>query len=295
MSEQPDRIETLLRDAMRAYTANAHPTPGLAHRAVRRASRVRRAQYAASAAASVAAVGAVAATGLVVQTSSHRGASPSLGVVPSPSGTCFDTASPTPVSASASNTGIVGTAAAVASRAPSSAGASTAPASSAGGFSSPSTTNGPSRAIQGVTLADPAPEYPLRRGSDSVSLTGFGPSANYWTATFLLAQTPGATQTLSQGVVETQPTGPEATVLVVDGHPFDLDNPTTLESVPVAGTTTVLGRQAWVTSACDQTDIYFTTGRFQVLLAGFPGGDDAMSATNIARLKALADALEGLQ
>jgi hypothetical protein len=174
------------------------------------------------------------------------------------------------------------------------ASASMAPASSVVG-SSRLLTSGPSDAIQAVRLADPAPGYPLRRGDDSVSPTGFGPSSDYWTATFLLAQTPGATRTLAEGVVETDPTSPEATVLVIDGQPFNLDNPRELEGVPVSGTTTMLGHRAWVTNACDQTDIVFSTGRFQVLLAGSPGGDDNARAANIARLTTLAESLQGLQ
>ena len=156
---------------------------------------------------------------------------------------------------------------------------------------------GPSQQIRGVTLTDPAPGYPLRRGADSLSPTGFGPSSEYWTATYLLAHTPGAQHSIGGGGggVETDPTGPEATVLVIDGHPFNLDNPTTIEGLPVSETTTVLGHQAWVTSACDQTDVVFSTGRFQVLLAGFPGGDDAVRDTNVARLQSVAAVLQGLQ
>jgi hypothetical protein len=295
MTEQPDRIEDLLREAMRAHTAGAHPAPGLASKALRGAARGRRVQYAATAAASVAAVGAVTATGLVVQSSSHRGTSPSLGVVPSPSGTCFDTASPIAASASASSKAAASTAVALASRAPTFAGSSLPPASPGVGLDHPSMSTGPSQAIQAVTLADPAPGYPVRRGSDSVTPTGFGPSSDYWTATFLLAQRPGVSHTIEPGVVETDPTGPEATVLVIDGHPFDLDNPKTVEGVPVTGTTSVLGHEAWVTNACDQTDIFFSTGQFQVLLAAFPGGDDDAQETNIARLTAVAEQLRGLQ
>lgn len=289
MTEQPDRIEDLLRQAMRERTAGAHPSPGLARKALRGAARGRRVQYAATAAASVAAVGAVTATGVSLQHNA-RGGSGSAALasgLPSPTGRCYDTASPTAAPSGST---------AAPSRAPAS-GAIVSSAVALPGASDRGATmsHAPSAAIQQVTLADPAAGYPFRRGADSLTPTGFGPSANYWTATFLLAQRPGVTTTLAQGVVETDPTGPEATVLVIDGHPFDLDNPTTLEGVPVSGATTVLGHQAWVTSTCDQTDIVFSTGRFQVLLAGFPGGGDDARATNIARLTAVAEQLHGLR
>jgi hypothetical protein len=153
----------------------------------------------------------------------------------------------------------------------------------------------PSQQIQAVSLADPAPGYPLRRGADAVVPTGFGPSANYWTATFTLAQALPAAHTATSGVVQTEPTEHGATVLVIDGHPFDLSNPTRIEGVPVSGTTTVLGHKAWITSACDQTDVVFSTGRFQVLLADFPGGDNTVAHANLASLQTLAAALHGLQ
>ncbi len=276
MSEQPDRIENLLRNAMRAHVEDAYPGLGLARRALRGTARGRRAQYAATAAASVAAVGVVTAATVAVHQASRGGRDSAAlgGGVPSPSASCYDTASPT-------------------------AGTPT-PTGSAAIASSDQLVNQPaqpdsSQQIRAVSLADPAPGYPLRRGADSVTPTGFGPSSTYWTATFLLAQTPGAQRTMGDGAVETDPTGPEATVLVIDGHPFNLDHPTAIEGVPVSETTTVLGHEAWVTSACDQTDIVFSTGRFQVLLAGFPGGDDAARDMNVARLQAVAGALQGLR
>jgi hypothetical protein len=271
MTEQPDRIEDLLREAMRARTAGAHPAPGLARKALRGAARGRRVQLAATAAASVAAVGAVAATGVALQHGPRGGGAASTlgGGLPSPTGSCYDTASPKAALSAVSSPGAT--------------------------HRSVTMSQVPSQQIQAVKLADPAPGYSLRREADSLAPTGFGPSSEYWTATFLLAQKPGVSHTLAEGAVETDPTGPEATVLVVDGHPFDLDDPATLEGVPVSGTTTVLGHDAWVTNACDQTDIFFSTGRFQVLLAGFPGGDDNAQATNIARLTAVAEKLQGLQ
>jgi hypothetical protein len=295
MSEQPDRLETLLRDAMRARVEGAFPAPGAARRALRGAQRGRRVQYAATAAASVAAVGVATATATGLHTAPGRGGTAATlgGGLPSPTGSCFDTASPIPaVSSAVTSSGPAGSISTyTVDTSPNSAGLTTA----AGQSLDQPVQQGPSAQIRAVTLADPAPEYPLRRGSDSLTPTGFGPLTTYWTATSLLAQTPGAQHSIGGGGVETDPTGPEATVLVIDGHPFNLDNPTTIEGLPVSETTTVLGRQAWVTSACDQTDIVFSTGRFQVLLAAFPGGDDTVRDANVARLKAVAASIQGLQ
>ncbi|MGH8890947.1 MAG: hypothetical protein ACRDV3_14460 [Acidothermaceae bacterium] len=287
---EPERIEELLRAAMRARTDGTVVAPGLARTALRGAARGRRVQYATTAAASVAAVGAVSAVGVAVQHSWRGGAAPALGTIPSASSSCYDTASPTPGAPSASATAAVGSA--PASQALGSMAPSTPTLSP--GADNPPMSHAPSQ-IEAVTLPDPAPGYPLRRGNDAVIPTGFGASSNYWTATFTLAQTPADSHTAANGVVDTEPAGPEATVLVIDGHPFDLANPTSIEGVPVSETTTVLGHKAWITSACDQTDVVFSTGRFQVLLAGFPGGNDSVRDANLVRLTALADALRGLQ
>lgn len=296
MSEQPDRIEQMLRGAMRAHVQDAFPAPGMARKALRGAERGRRVQYAATAAASVAAVGVVTATTVVVHDNTRGGAGSATlaGGLPSPTGSCFDTASPTPFASSDVVSGKTPVPAVSPTMSPATSASSVASSASAQVLDQPMR-QGPSQAIRGVTLANPAPGYALRRDSDSLAPTGFGPSSEYWTATYLLAQTPGARHTIGNGAVEVDPTGSEATVLVIDGHPFNLDNPTTIEGLPVSETITVLGRQAWVTSACDQTDIVFSTGRFQVLLAAAPGGDDTVRDANVARLKEVAAALKGLQ
>lgn len=296
MNEQPDRIEQLLRGAMRARVEDAFPAPGTARRALRGAARARRVQYAATAAASVAVVGVVTATTVVVQGATRGGGSATLGDggLPSPTGSCFDTASPTPVASSEVTSGAISSASpSTMAAAKPTFSASTPPPNAV--YTELPAQQSASPQIRAVKLADPAPGYPLRRGADSLDPTGFGPSVTYWTATYLLAQTPGAQHSLDGGGIETDPTGPEATVLVIDGQPFNLDNPTTVEGLPVSETTTVLGHPAWVTSACDQTDIVFSTGRFQVLLAAFPGGDDSVRDANVTRLKTLAAALQGLQ
>lgn len=307
---EPDRIEELLRAAMRARVEGTMAAPGLARKALRGAARGRRLQHAATAAASVAAVGGVTAAGVAIEHS--RVAAPALGTAPSPSSSCYATASAEPATPSVSATTAVGTAPAsqalaskasatmaadqsLASKALASASASLA-AMSPGTFTdNRPMSQAPSQQIQEVSLTDPAPRYPVRRGADAVVPTGFGPSANYWTATFTVAQTLPAAHTAAGGVVQTEPTEHGATVLVIDGHPFDLSNPTRIEGVPVSGTTTVLGHKAWITSACDQTDVVFSTGRFQVLLAGFPGGDRTVADANLASLQTLAAALHGLQ
>jgi hypothetical protein len=146
-----------------------------------------------------------------------------------------------------------------------------------------------SAAITAVSLPDPAPGFPLRRETDGVHPTGFGPGSTFWTATFLLGVTPPDLSTPTPGVVTGTPTAAEATVLVIDGHPFDLSAPTRIDDVPVAGTTQVQGQTALVTKSCDQTDLYFSTGRFQVLIAGFPG------STDVETLVTLGNAIHGLQ
>lgn len=295
-------IEDLLRVALKQQTEQLMTTPGLARRALRGAGRTRRVQYAAT--ATVAALGTTAAVGVVDH--NHLGRTSAAGP-----GACFGAAKP---AVSSGPTSLEGAAPSPSLRllwsssgAPVFSAAATAvgspgpvidgsPASTSTAALSPTVSSTPasvavgseSAQIKAVTLPDPAPGYPLRRAPDSVGLTGFGPGATYWSATFLLAVTTGATTSLGAGVSEVDPTGPEATVIVADGRPYDLSSPTSIQSVPVVKTLTVQGHPAYLTEACDQTDLYLSTGRFQVLVAGSGG-------TTVNKLVALENALTGLQ
>jgi hypothetical protein len=286
-------IEDLFRAAMKDQTEHLMTMPGIARRALRSAGRTRRVQYAAT--ATVAALGTTATVGFVNH--NHFGRTSAAGP-----GACFNTSSASaadsPAAAEASVDPldlIVKTTPEVAS--PIALPASPAPLQSSLNYGingSAAPTSGDavvsteSAQIKAVTLPDPAPGYPLRREPDSVAMNSFDSNVNYWSAVFLLGVTPGATASLGAGAVEVDPTGPEATVIVADGHPFDLSSPTSIGGVPVASTLTVQGHPAYLTEACDQTDLYLSTGRFQVEVAGFGG-------TTITKLVALENALTGLQ
>lgn len=303
-----DDIEESLRAAMREQTAHLAVPAGLARTALRQAKRRGRVQQAASVTAAVAVAGAGVTGGVWAHGRTTRGSAGGASTLAggtlagpassaSPTASCYDTTSPTPYVIASPSAGSVtaGSAAPGSSSQPSKAArpAKTAPvvAGPVAGSGAPSAgepaAGSASAAIGGVRLPDPAPGFSLRRGTDSVDPTGIG-DGTYWTATFLVAEKPGLTSTPAPGIVEVEPTGPEATVLVSDGHPFALSSsPSEIDGIPVTGTVTVHGYRGYVTRTCDQTDIYFTSGRFDVLLAGF--------GTNDAQLVALGNAIEGLQ
>jgi hypothetical protein len=263
-------IEDLLRAAMKDHTERLSNAPGIAQRAIRRADRVRRAQYAAT--ATVAALGTTAAVGVVT----HNAGSQTTASGP---GACLSSSA--------------------ASAAPASSGASvsgSATVTSSASVASPAAATA-SAAIAAVRLPNPAPGFPVRRLPDAVGTTEFATSTTqYWTATFLLGVTPGVTSSpgpVASGsnaptVTEVDPTGPQATVQVIDGHPDDLSAPTSIEGMPVIGTRQLQGHRAYVTASCDTTDLYLTTGQFEVAETGFGG-------TTLDQLIALEGALTGLQ
>lgn len=82
---------------------------------------------------------------------------------------------------------------------------------------SPSLPVGVAGQLEGVTLPDPAPGFPIRRVPDSaprqVSLDGYA-DQQYWARSFLLAAKPEITTTDATGNVGGQPTGPEVTMVV---------------------------------------------------------------------------------
>lgn len=271
-------IEDLLRTAMKDHTEQLMTAPGIARHAIRRAGRTRRAHYAAT--ASLAALGTTATVGVVSHHAFTR--TPPTGR----QGVCDGA-----ISAAASDLtaqAVAGLASPAASPVASPA-TSPFPASSAATFGSGSdSSSAASAAIKAVRLPNPAPGFPLRREPDSVTENEFGPDGEFWTATFLLGVTPGRTVGSGPGFVEVDPTGKEATVLVSDGHPFDLSSPTTIDSLPVMRTLEVQGHEAYVTATCEQTTIYLTTGRFQVEVTGFGG-------TTVGEMVELENSLSGLQ
>jgi hypothetical protein len=101
-------------------------------------------------------------------------------------------------------------------------------------------------ALTRITLPNPAPGFPTRRGEDT-TVNEFASGAAV-TRVLLLAVTPGITTTLAPGVIDTRPTGQEATVMVTCAGAF----PTTPGAVraanqyPVIGTTTALGQPATI-------------------------------------------------
>jgi hypothetical protein len=293
-------IEALLRAAMIDRTNTLTASPGLARRAIRSARRVRSVQYAATTTAAIAAFGAVAAAGFEAQQSGRPASRPAgfgpLG--PAPAGSAV--ASPVATSSASQVASPVASAPVVqarvvpvpASHAASPLSSSTIETSTPVPTPVPSV-NGkiigaPDAALVDVTLPDPAPGFVLRRAPDTMDEEGFSEGVTYPGAVFLLGVTPGATSTPAPGSIEVDPTGPEATIIVVDGHPWDLTSPTSIENEPVTSSLTVQGHPAYVTTSSDQTDLYLQTGRFQVLVAGSRG-------TPVDKLVALENALTGLQ
>lgn len=101
-------------------------------------------------------------------------------------------------------------------------------------------------ALSRVTLPAPAPGFPVRRGDDTV-VNEFASGAAV-TRVILLAVTPGVTTTLAPGVVDTRPTGQEATLMVTcaGAFPTTPDDVRAAKQYPVIGTTTVLGQPATI-------------------------------------------------
>jgi hypothetical protein len=260
---------------------------------------VRRAQFAATATATAAAIGTVAAVGA----GGHRTASrqPGLGVlgappISSPAGSATVPGLLAPV-ATPSASAVISSPPAAASALPTTASSVLAspvpmPTTSVGASSiapvKGSSSNFPAE-IAAVALPNPAPGFPLRRMPDQVDEEGFGPSLTIPSAVFLLGTTPDRVTPLPSGGTESDPAGPEATIIVVDGHPFDLSAPKIIEDESVTGSVTLPGGlTGYLTKTSDQLTLYVQTGRFQVLVAGW-------QITSVDPLVTLFGALTGLQ
>lgn len=253
-------LEQLLHDAMTEHAETVSALrPGAARDAVRRASRVRHLHQAAAATATVAVVGAGA------------------GVI----GTLGQMTHGVPGASTVSSFGSAATAASSRPMAP-----------------SPSPTTGvedhtpigkPSAELVTVTLPDPAPGFPLRRHSDGTARASGADGHVYWTRLFLLGRTLPTSRTLPGGAIEETPTGPEATVQVIDGPaPASPDAHGRIGNQPVIGSRTVDGHAGYLTQDSGTTKLYFSTGRFSVTVGGSNG-------TTADELVTLAEAIQGLR
>jgi hypothetical protein len=261
-------LEQLLRDAMDEHTSSARPIgTGMAHAALRGSHRTRRLQSAAIGGTSV------AAAAVVVATATLGGGS---GSVAGSAGAAAAASSvvPAPTSAAVAPTVVGATYAASAAPTPESVLASgevsaNDPAAKGG--------KGPA-ALDAVTLPDPAPGFPLRRWTDTGSQpTGIGTGGGtYWTKSFGLAVTP---YKMSADGTTGTPTGPEVTILVVDGWPR-------MDGTDV-GHTHVNGQAAVLVDYDNMHGLGFSAGKFSVQVWG-------SSTVTSGQLVALATALQGL-
>jgi hypothetical protein len=273
---------------------------------VRRGRRVRARRRAAVGVTSAVGVGALAA-GAVAVASGLGGSTggPLLGSAArvgatAPDATTFvsasGTASPPPVSVT-----ICATESPCASPTP----AGTAPPVSVTITGSPGTTPSPSGAtvnpsasapaeLAAVTLADPAPGFPIRRWPDEVSLNSglAGSTTGVWAALFGLAAKPETRTTSAAGNISGMPNGAEVTLFVAEMPMPARAADGTIEGNPVIATPTVAGVQGYVTSYSEKGtpihELYADTGRFTVIIIGFSG-------VSVDELVALGNALTGLQ
>lgn len=157
---------------------------------------------------------------------------------------------------------------------------------------SPSLPVGIAGQLEGVTLPDPAPGFPIRRVPDSaprhVSLDGYA-NQQYWARSFLLAAKPEITTTDSSGNVGGQPTGPEVTMLVgnfpTQPSATQITGQTVSSHPQVAGVvgTAYTGQEKGVPMAT----LAFQVGPFAVHIFGSGGA-------TLDQLVALGNALTGL-
>ena len=144
--------------------------------------------------------------------------------------------------------------------------------------------------LAAVTLADPAPGFPVRRWADDVTPETSGPGKpDRWVATFGLAVRPELTSTPTPGTTSGWPNGPEVTIFVgAYSTPIHLSG---LGSRAVAGAPTVAGVTGHLAQYTEKgatfSVLYFTTGKFTTEIIG--------DHVTTAQLVALGDALTGLQ
>ena len=117
----------------------------------------------------------------------------------------------------------------------------------------------PDPQLQHVTLADPAPGFPIRRAPDTVALTSGLPGTNdaRYGATFLVASPDGRQATVMVGAF---PMPATSGIPVIGASPG-----------PITDRPTVLGYSAYVTHDGQQTILYFSTGTYTVMVTGGVG------------------------
>jgi hypothetical protein len=234
-------LELLLRDAMTEHTA-AMPAPraGLAALVARRSNRVRRLQ-AAGVALSASALVVGGAAGVIAL--NRPGVS--LTVIGRAAG------GPSPVFPQVQ----------------SGKGTSPAAAKAAGD-------------LEAVSLPDPAPGFPVRRvPNETAGLCGCGGPVDVWAKTFLVGVRPDAITDNHDGTYGGVPTGPEASVLVIDGQ--------VSERYRVTGHVKVGGYLATVLSDEGRAALAFSAGRFAVEVWGDEGA-------TVDQLVTLAESIRGL-
>jgi hypothetical protein len=151
----------------------------------------------------------------------------------------------------------------------------------------------PDRAgLQSVTLADPAPGFPVRRAADGLEQMPMGEGgATVWVRSFLLATAPAAETTDAAGNVSGTPTGPEVTVFVGALAKVRPDLDGTIDGAPLVASPAVAGVVGYLTQDAEKgtprTTLYFSNGAFRVEIHGF--GDVAQQ-----QLVDLGNAIEGL-
>jgi hypothetical protein len=144
--------------------------------------------------------------------------------------------------------------------------------------------------IAAVSLANPAPGFPIRRWKDDLYPEFSTPGrAQHWVALFGLAVRPEITSTPSPGLISARPNGPEVTIFVGDyPTPVHLEG---LGSRPVSGSPAVAGVVGHLAEYTEKgttfSVLYFSTGKFTVEIIG--------AGVTTAQLVALGDALTGLQ
>ena len=143
-----------------------------------------------------------------------------------------------------------------------------------------------------VSLADPAPGFPVRRAPDGLEQMPMGPAGStVWVRTFLLAAGPATETTDAAGNVSGTPTGPEVTVFVgaLEQARPDLDG--TIDGASLVASPAVAGGVGYVTEDAEKgtprTTLYFSAGAFQVEIHGF--GDVTQQ-----QLVDLGNAIDGL-
>lgn len=149
--------------------------------------------------------------------------------------------------------------------------------------------------LDAVTLADPAPGFPVRRWNDPQrpSPEGLAGGTTSWSKVWGLAVTPYRRETTGPGQVSEIPTGPEVTLSVgyrpMPAHGEGLgiyDRERFVEDVTVAGA------RGWVTTTSDKgtpvRNLYVKVGELTVWIGG-------MGGVTTAQLVALGNSLGGLR